>query len=82
LAENRIVAAAVIGFATRSRAGPPAEMHCQLYSVDAFDQLIVHVGCEVGGAIGVFVLTANPWVDEQAQMRIVDLDDRNALFAQ
>ncbi len=61
--------------AAHAGAGAPAQMDRELDAAETLDQLVDHVDREIGGAVGVVILGAHLGVDEQAEMRIVDLHD-------
>ena len=65
-------------FAAHARAGTPAQMHREFDAREAVDQCIGHVDREIGRAIGVVIIRAHVGIDEEAQMRVVDLDDVDA----
>ena len=64
------------------RAGAAAQVDGQLDALDPLHDLVVHVDREVGGTLRIVVLGAHIGIDEQAQVRIVDLDDGHSLIAQ
>ena len=78
LRQDRIVAAGMV-LSPRTRA-PARRQRCTASFTPAkpVDHLVDHVDGEVGRAVGVVVLRAHVGIDEQAQMRIVDLHDRHA----
>ena len=76
--QDRAVGAGVMLLAAHARAGPPAEMHRELDPAEAVDERVDHVDGEVRRAVRVVVAAAHVRIDEEAQVRIVDLDDVDA----
>ena len=72
----------MLRLAAGPRARAPAEVNGELDALDAFDHLVIHVDGKIGGAIRVVVPAPHVRVDEQAQMRIVDLNDRDVGLAE
>src|SRR5262245_8472502 len=81
LFQDGVVATAMVGFAAGARTGTAAEMDGQFGAFDAFDDLIVHIDGEVGGFFGVVVLLAHIRIDEEAEVWVIDLNDRDAFVA-
>jgi len=82
LLEDRIIPAGVCYFAARAAAGPATEMHSDFDAGDPFDDLVDHVDGEVGCLFCVGIFRAHIRIDEQAQMRVIDLNDIGSLLLQ
>ena len=78
LRQDRPVGAGVVLLAAHARAGAAAQMHRELDAREAFDHRVRHLDREIGRAIGIVVGLAHVGIDEQAQVRIVDLHDVDA----
>jgi hypothetical protein len=50
--------------------------------VEPFNRLVRHVDGEVSCLVGIVVLAADVLIDEQTQMRVINLYDRNAFIAE
>ena len=72
----------MLRIAARTCARATSQMNCHLYAFNAMDDLIVHVDGEVRGTVWISVLAADLRIDEQAQMRIIDLDNGDTLVAE
>src|SRR5439155_20080799 len=82
LGENFVISAGVLGFAADARAGAAAEVNGQLQVGKTIHHRVEHVDGEVLGFLRVFILRADGGVDEEAQVRVVDLNDGGAGVAQ
>ena len=49
---------------------------------EPFDNLVNHIDTEVSGAVSVIVVRADFWVNKQAKVRVVNLNDSDAFLAQ
>ena len=81
LAENGSVASGVGGFAASTGACTAAEVNCKLDIIEAFNDPVYHVDTEVSRVVGVVVFRADAGIDEQAKVRVVDLNDGDTFFA-
>ena len=82
LAKNGSVTSGVSGFTPGACTGATAEVNGYLDIAETFDNLVDHIDTKVGGAIGVVVIRANLGVNKQAKVRVVNLNDSYAFFAQ
>ena len=82
LAENWSVASGVGGFASGARTGATAEVYGNLDFIETFDDLVDHIDTEVSGMFWVVIFSADIGIDEQAKVRVVNLNNGNAFFAQ
>ena len=78
--QDRLVAA--LADPALPRLVAPAEVHGRDDPVDTIDDLVQQVDAELRLAVGVGELRADPRVDEQAEMRIVELGHRHSRVAQ
>ena len=81
LGQDEIVASLELRFTSNTRASAPAQVHGQLDAAGAVHDLVDHIDGKVGGGIGVGILRAHLRIDEQAEMRVVDLHDIRARLA-
>ena len=82
LAKNGSVAPGVSGFAPGAGAGATAEVNGYLDITEPFDNLVDHIDTKVSGAVSVVVVRAYFRVNKQAKVRVVNLNDSDAFFAQ
>jgi|TARA_Y100000780_G_scaffold18413_1_gene15723 hypothetical protein len=82
LAKDGSVTSGVSGFAPGAGAGATAEVNGYLDIAEPFDNLVDHIDTKVSGAVGVVVVCSNFRVNKQAKVRVVNLNDSDAFFAQ
>ena len=82
LAKNGSVTSGVSGFAPGAGSSATAEVNRKLDILKAFDDLVDHIDTEVRGMFGVVISSADIGIDEQAKVRVVNLNNGNAFFAQ
>ena len=82
LAKNGSVTSGVSGFAPGAGSSATAEVNRKLDIFKAFDDLVDHIDTEVRGMFGVVISSADIGIDEQAKVRVVNLNNGNAFFAQ
>ena len=78
LAKNGSVAPGVSGFAPGAGTGAAAEVNGYLDITEPFDNLVDHIDTKVS----VVVVRADFRVNKQAKVRVVNLNDSDAFFAQ
>ena len=75
LRDNRLVASLKLRLAADAGARAAAQVDCEGHAFDALDHRIDHIHGEIGRGVGLAIGRAHRRIDEEAQMRIVDLDD-------
>ena len=78
LIDDGLIAALKLRLAAPAGARAPAQVHGKLGVPAALHDGVDHVHGEVGRRVGIGKLSAHVRIDEQTQMRIVDLDDIGA----
>ena len=82
MVEDWSVASGVGGFTTGAGACAPTEVNGKLDIIEAFNDLVDHIDTEVRGVFGVIVFCPDIGIDEQAKVRVVNLNHGDAFFAQ
>ena len=78
--DDRVIPSLVRHLSTGTSPGPSAKMQCEL-CIDSINHFIDHINSEVCRTIRVIVQRSYLWIDEQAQVRIVNLDDIGSCLA-
>src|SRR5437867_8130856 len=82
LRENALVPAHVTSLAAGPGAGSTTEMHRDIQIAEAVRYGIDHLDRKIRRGLSILIPRANPGIDKQAQVRVVNLHDARAGLAE